>query len=684
MGRDYTGVWIELERCEGCDKHKYCTRHEEWRYEQYEKECLQTLTDLQDEKRIPFVMNPGPSAHGMKCRPVKHAQTVLYESMHMDKVTRKWSPTGVFRYPRLGAFEVYVCRGKQREEVFSKLKTMRWPNKEWLAKRVEEIVRDRFDGWITEAPVIQREKASYSGVGGKQTLSDNDLRQHIKSKFHTLNAAFRSLDKNGDGVIDKNEFLNGMRKAAIDLPPQVLEEMWNLADADGSGAINYLEFCRKFSTFNASHSLHRHASVRLGQEIVDKLHGMGASSRIATSAKIRLAEKTTWEIDEEQFDPNAAAHSRPQTISQLARELGDTHIDPELLTVDLLRARMVNLHGSLLNAFRHFDVDGSSSVSFDEWNRYLPKVYGENFPRSVGDRLWRQLDTEQKGEIQLTSFFEDHLFDPNHIPLRVLRGMAVDATVPRHPVSTALSPTRGPKRGDMTPSPRSPLPDQAAPAAALPAAPAAPAARAAPATPSLAEAATALREQRAGLPQTAILEADEDAGLDIQEDHEDSVGDAGLEDGAPGGERAERAERTLRTAPSADGAAGPVLSMELLASADTAVKAKRPSSGASMTASTADLSMTASTSDVASMSSSRPPSAVSQRPQSAAKARGASNESFSRLPGNDALRSLTEVASGYSDFSASCDDLGPKREEHGDSGEYSGFEEASGTESRGV
>ena len=54
--------------------------------------------------------------------------------------------------------------------------------------------------------------------------------------------------------VDKGEFLIGLRGVGVDLPPKLMNKLWGMADEDGSGAIHYQEFARKFSTYKATAS----------------------------------------------------------------------------------------------------------------------------------------------------------------------------------------------------------------------------------------------------------------------------------------------------------------------------------------------------------------------------------------------------------------------------------------------
>merc|ERR1719337_724122 len=119
----------------------------------------------------PFECNPGPESMGIKCKKNEFG-TGMYNSFAFDHGNRRWIPDQYFSYPRIGAFEVFVKKGRQRIEVFSKLKRMKWPNPDWLLAAIEQAVED-------------------------------ELRALLQKKCSTLAAAFRKFDRNADGVVNK-------------------------------------------------------------------------------------------------------------------------------------------------------------------------------------------------------------------------------------------------------------------------------------------------------------------------------------------------------------------------------------------------------------------------------------------------------------------------------------------------
>ena len=56
-------------------------------------------------------------------------------------------------------------------------------------------------------------------------MTDDELRALLQKKCSTLAAAFRKFDKNADGVVNKGEFLQGLRGIGVDMPPKVMNRL---------------------------------------------------------------------------------------------------------------------------------------------------------------------------------------------------------------------------------------------------------------------------------------------------------------------------------------------------------------------------------------------------------------------------------------------------------------------------
>ena len=68
------------------------------------------------------------------------------------------------------------------------------------------------------------------------------LQQKDAKTVLTLARQFKIIDENGNKTIDFGEFCKGMRNAGLDIPEDVLQELFNDFDYDGSGFISYDEF----------------------------------------------------------------------------------------------------------------------------------------------------------------------------------------------------------------------------------------------------------------------------------------------------------------------------------------------------------------------------------------------------------------------------------------------------------
>ena len=71
------------------------------------------------------------------------------------------------------------------------------------------------------------------------------LQQKDAKTVLTLARHFKNMDQNGNKTIDFGEFCRGMKNAGLNIPEDVLQELFNDFDYDGSGVISYDEFMVK-------------------------------------------------------------------------------------------------------------------------------------------------------------------------------------------------------------------------------------------------------------------------------------------------------------------------------------------------------------------------------------------------------------------------------------------------------
>lgn len=415
----YRGIIIEIEKCLDCDSHQWCTRHQSIKYDNYEKGFKEAFDSK--AQRVQVQVNPGPHTRGVKCRSAApgEANPVLFTTMVMDPNTRKWSPESIFRYPRIGAFEVSLLKaGHARVEVFSKLATRKWPNAEWLSNRIEELVQSRLGGW-EDSPIPEKVKKRYT----TGAMTDDDLRNMMKTKFKTIMTAFRSFDKNGDGQVNKTEFMNGVRGSGLDLPKAQLERLWRMADEDNSGVLIYTEFARKFAAYKATGSLHRHGTI-VNQDVV-KTHGMAAAQSIQKESAIRGSQEVMFGVSGDDLtDKKENDDGGHMTISKMAKDPSLAKMNIEEMSPDQVRARIYQKYGNLVTAFRHFDQSGDSMIDYEEFMKELPKVLGESVSKDKMNELWNSMDTDLTGSIDMNELASNQVCSSTTRGAKIFKGQA--------------------------------------------------------------------------------------------------------------------------------------------------------------------------------------------------------------------------------------------------------------------
>lgn len=105
-------------------------------------------------------------------------------------------------------------------------------------------------------------------------------------------------------MIDQFEFRAGLKKVGVSLPDNQFKDIWALADQDGSGYINYGEFCKKFSVYKASKALtHDGEDAKFkGAHIMDDTKGVqfGVDGGVGADkvAKAGMTRSNTYSIDQ--------------------------------------------------------------------------------------------------------------------------------------------------------------------------------------------------------------------------------------------------------------------------------------------------------------------------------------------------------------------------------------------------
>jgi uncharacterized low-complexity protein len=135
----------------------------------------------------------------------------------------------------------------------------------------------------------------------------------------------------------------------------------------------------------------------------------------------------------------AAKLEGPKTIPQLAREGWVMNIPIDDCTPDQLRARMYVKHGNLMNAFRHIDLSGDSRISYEEFMQALPKLADGPISREKANELWRSMDKDCSGVIDLTEFASDKLVSKTQVGAAMMKGQTFDPVVETAGLKSAIA-----------------------------------------------------------------------------------------------------------------------------------------------------------------------------------------------------------------------------------------------------
>ncbi len=207
---------------------------------------------------------------------VKKKKLVLtpvdYESKH------KWIDAMMHKVGMKGTPEPYAMRGKwdalnrecvetDRQRTLSVSpdefrRALQRVNAGMSPEQIEWFVDDAdhdLAGNILYDRYIRHKKAGLN-VGERQQVQDGALltaeariNDALRSRFRSLQQAFKKLDSDADGALSKSEFKAALERLQIALPPKLAEAIFRRFDSDGDGVIGYAEFLARLKGTLSTH-----------------------------------------------------------------------------------------------------------------------------------------------------------------------------------------------------------------------------------------------------------------------------------------------------------------------------------------------------------------------------------------------------------------------------------------------
>jgi len=106
-------------------------------------------------------------------------------------------------------------------------------NSESLAHNKLKKVTKNLEYWSSDATIFQKGMSIYMS----NLQSETGLKQ-----LHELRQFFMLIDRNKDGVLTLDELQDAIQTVLENQPPEIIQKLFNQADVDSNGIIEYNEF----------------------------------------------------------------------------------------------------------------------------------------------------------------------------------------------------------------------------------------------------------------------------------------------------------------------------------------------------------------------------------------------------------------------------------------------------------
>jgi len=192
------------------------------------------------------------------------------------------------------------------------------------------------------------------------------MQEKMTTRFAELRRAFRTLDEDASGSLDRQEFKQVLTMFNLGIPDKVMEKLIDLADFDGDGTINYAEFARIFTTENV-------LNMKQTVQAVDT-DGFGA--------KIRYEAQMGGKA---KLDKETGENHRVRRTGPGLEKMRKAH--------RTLRNFILNRYGSMKACYKEIDADGSGLVRRAELRVFLQRL-SKSIPDAVISGLIAYVDTD--------------------------------------------------------------------------------------------------------------------------------------------------------------------------------------------------------------------------------------------------------------------------------------------------
>jgi len=192
------------------------------------------------------------------------------------------------------------------------------------------------------------------------------MQDKMTTRFAELRRAFRTLDEDASGSLEREEFQKMLIMFNLGIPANVIEKLIDLADFDGDGLINFAEFCRIFTT----------------QDVFKMKNTLQAVENDGYGAKVRRDMLAGGQAN---LDKETGENVRLRRTGPGMQKMRKAH--------QTLRKIILNQYDSMTSCFKAIDADGSGLVRRAELRAFLSKL-SKSIPDNVISGLISYVDTD--------------------------------------------------------------------------------------------------------------------------------------------------------------------------------------------------------------------------------------------------------------------------------------------------
>jgi len=192
------------------------------------------------------------------------------------------------------------------------------------------------------------------------------MQEKMTTRFAELRRAFRTLDEDASGSLEREEFKQVLVMFNLGIPDKVMDKMIDLADFDGDGTINFAEFAR---IFTAEDVLNMKQTV---QAVDTDAHAAKVRYQASQGGKGKLDKETGENVKLRRTGPGLEKMRKAHRT---------------------LRNIIITRYGNMAAAFKEIDADGSGLVRRAELRAWLQRV-SKSIPDQVISGLISYVDVD--------------------------------------------------------------------------------------------------------------------------------------------------------------------------------------------------------------------------------------------------------------------------------------------------